>query len=287
MKFSAIVVSLFAVIVHCTRAAELSPPAPSKHFTDFAGVTEPTTSEQLNKLLERFENDTSNQIVVVVFPKNQSELSIEQFGRNIFEDWHIGQGSMGKGVLVAVFIQDRTMRVEVGRGLAKLISDDFAKRIIDEEFRPRFKTNDYDAGLSVGVKALMQAARGDYREKYRQKVVAYLATREGKALQEKILKTAKEAADIATKAKSPVDTKKEELATVIRAMQDRATSSDERRALAQRANAITTVELPNAERAYVEPQKLRDVRAKLKTLMAEFTEACGVEYQEAMELAKP
>lgn len=139
------------------------PPAPPKYFNDFAGVTRPDTQSRLNQALEQFEKDTSSQIVVAVFPKMESDSSVEDYVNRMFKAWKIGQAQKNNGVLLAVFIQDRKMRIEVGYGLEGAIPDAIAKRIIDNELKPRFRNNDFDGGLSAAANALMLAARGEYK----------------------------------------------------------------------------------------------------------------------------
>ena len=143
--------------------AEVVPPAPSKYFNDFANVTKPGTADRLNAELEQFEKDTSSQIVVAVFAKMQSDSSIEDYVNLVYRAWKIGDRQKNNGALLAVFVQDRKMRIEVGYGLEGAIPDAIAKRIIDNEITPRFRSGDFDGGLNAGVEALMQAARGEYK----------------------------------------------------------------------------------------------------------------------------
>lgn len=151
------------LISFSARAAEVIPPAPARYFNDFANVTKPGTADRLNQSLEQFEKDTSSQIVVAVFPKMQSDSSVEDYVNRVFRAWKIGQKQKNNGVLLAVFVQDRKMRIEVGYGLEGAIPDVIGKRIIDQEIAPRFKNGDFDGGLDAGVNALMQAARGEYK----------------------------------------------------------------------------------------------------------------------------
>lgn len=144
-------------------AGEVMPPAPPRYFNDFAGATKPGTSERLNNSLEQFEKDTSSQIVVAVFPKMQTDSSIEDYVNRMFRAWKIGQQKNNNGVLFAVFTQDRKMRIEVGYGLEGAIPDAIARRIIDNEVAPRFRNQDFDGGLTAGVNSLMRAARGEYK----------------------------------------------------------------------------------------------------------------------------
>lgn len=144
-------------------AAERIPPVPSRHFNDYANVVAPAAEEQLNRTLEQFERDTSIQFVVVVFPKMESNSSIEDYMNRMFRAWKIGQAGTNNGVLLAAFIQDRQMRIEVGYGLEGAIPDAVAKRIVAEQIAPQFRNGDYTAGLTAGVNAVIQASRGEYK----------------------------------------------------------------------------------------------------------------------------
>ena len=163
VQFLAFLVSAFLVLALPGRGAEVMPPAPVRHFNDFAGVTKPGTAERLDGALEQFEKDSSSQIVVAVFPKMQSDSSIEDYVNRLYRAWKIGDKQKNNGILLAVFIQDRKMRIEVGYGLEGAVPDAIARRIIDQEITPRFRNGDFDGGLDGGTMALMQAARGEYR----------------------------------------------------------------------------------------------------------------------------
>lgn len=144
-------------------AAEAIPPRPAQYFNDYAGVVAPANVQSLNETLAQFERDTSSQVVVAVFPKMQSNSSLEDYAHRIFQSWQIGQKNKNNGVLLLVFTQDRRMRIEVGYGLEGALPDALAKRIIEEQIAPHFRQGDYNGGLSAGVNAILQATRGEYK----------------------------------------------------------------------------------------------------------------------------
>ena len=154
---------LFALCAATTWAAEVMPPAPKDHFNDFAHVVSSQTAQTLNRVLEDFEKQTSSQVVVAVFPTMQSPSSIEDYVHRIFVHWQIGQKEKNNGVLLAVFVREHRMRIEVGYGLEGALPDALAKRIIDEEITPHLRRGNFDAGLQAGVTAILQAIRGEYK----------------------------------------------------------------------------------------------------------------------------
>jgi uncharacterized protein len=144
-------------------AAEVIPPKPAAYFNDYAGVVSTSTAHRLNQTLEDFEKSTSSQVVVAVFRKMQSDSSVEDYTRRVAEAWRVGQKQSNNGAVLFVFVQDHRMRIEVGYGLEGALPDALAKRIIEDEIAPRFKSGDYDGGLSAGVTAILQATRGEYK----------------------------------------------------------------------------------------------------------------------------
>lgn len=146
-----------------TIAAETIPPAPAQYFNDYAGVVSAGTTAQLNERLKQFERDSSCQIVVAIYPKMQSDSSIEDYSVRTAQAWKVGQQDKRNGAVLFVFIQDRKMFLQVGYGLEGALPDAICKRIIDEEITPAFKAGNFDAGLTAGVNAILAAAKGEYR----------------------------------------------------------------------------------------------------------------------------
>jgi uncharacterized protein len=146
-----------------TFAAEVIPPSPTKHFNDYAGITSRTTAERLDRQLEDFERETSNQILVAVYPKMESESSIDDYVVRVFRSWKVGQKDKNNGAVLFVFTNDRKMFIMTGYGLEGALPDVTCKRIVADEITPRFKSGDYNGGLSAGVAAMIAATKGEYK----------------------------------------------------------------------------------------------------------------------------
>lgn len=153
----------FLTFVHVASAVEVLPPAPDRYFNDYAHVISPQVAGELNAQLEAFEKSTSNQIVVAIFPKMQTDSSIEDYAQRIFESWKPGQKKLDNGAILFVFTQDRKMRIHTGYGLEGALPDITCKRIIEDEIAPRFKAGDFNGGLTAGVNAMIAATRGEYK----------------------------------------------------------------------------------------------------------------------------
>ncbi len=139
------------------------PPAPTHYVVDEAGVLDRSTFESLDRQLEKFEQESSNQIVVAIYPKMLSESSIEDYTVRVAQTWGVGQKSHNNGVVLFVFTQDRKMYIQVGYGLEGALPDLLSNQIIRNEITPFFKQGNYSAGISAGVNAILLATKGEYK----------------------------------------------------------------------------------------------------------------------------
>lgn len=153
------------ILFFCLRAFadEVIPPAPQQYFNDYANVVSPGTASQLNTTLEDFERQSSDQILVAIFPKMQSDSSIEDYTIRVFRAWQVGQKDKNNGAVLFIFVQDHRMFLQVGYGLEGVLPDALGKRIIDEQISPRFHSGDFDGGCTAGVQAILAAVKGEYK----------------------------------------------------------------------------------------------------------------------------
>ncbi len=139
------------------------PPKPEKYVTDRVGILGSERVGALSSKLEQLDHETSNQILVWVDRRIPENFTLEDFALRAFNKWGVGQAQINNGAVLFVFVDDRKLRIEVGAGLQGSLPDATAKRIIDEEIVPRFRSNDYAAGVEAGVTAMIAATKGEYR----------------------------------------------------------------------------------------------------------------------------
>lgn len=140
--------------------AEIAVPPFSHRVTDLTATLSAEQSAALENKLAAFEAKKGSQIAVLILPTTQSE-DIAAFGIRVAESWKIGRKTINDGVILIVAKNDRTMRIEVGRGLEGAIPDAIAKRILAETIKPYFKTNDYAGGINAGVNQLISLIEGE------------------------------------------------------------------------------------------------------------------------------
>ena len=159
MKF--VLVFLLWLLIS-SQALALEMPALRGHVNDYAAMLSPARAAALEQQLRDFERSDSTQIVVLTVPTLGGE-NIEEFSIKVAESWKIGQKGVDNGVILLVAKAERKVRIEVGRGLEGKLTDLVSGRIIRAEIAPKFKAGDFDGGISAGVNALIQVAKGEYK----------------------------------------------------------------------------------------------------------------------------
>jgi uncharacterized protein len=125
-------------------------PKPAGRINDLASVFDAGTESELDRRLDRLEQQTSHEVAVVTVP-SLGGTTVEDYAERLFKEWGIGQAKQDNGVLVLVAPNEREMRIEVGYGLEGILPDGLAGEIIRDNFIPRFRNDDYNGGIRDGV----------------------------------------------------------------------------------------------------------------------------------------
>jgi uncharacterized protein len=149
--------------IHSQAAAEVIPPKPATYFNDYAGVVSKEAANRFNEQLAQFERDTSNQVLVAVFPKMQSDSDVADYTQRVAQTWGVGQKDRRNGIVLFVFTLDRKMFIQVGYGLEGALPDLTAFDITEYRIKPHFRNNDYEGGLGEGIDSIFKAIRGEYK----------------------------------------------------------------------------------------------------------------------------
>ena len=149
------------LVLSAAAGAQSPPPPPPRYFNDGAGLVSPADAERLNAKLERFDRETSSQVLVVTYPELPS-ASLEDFTVRAAQAWRVGREKLDNGVVLFVFVKERKARFEVGYGLEGALPDALARRILDERLAPSFAAGRYAEGLEAAIDGVLAATRGEY-----------------------------------------------------------------------------------------------------------------------------
>ena len=127
---------------------------------DMPGALRPDTEARINQAISAIEKSHGIEMAVVVV-ESLDGLPVDDYAVRLFELWGIGKKGRDNGLLFLWSRGDRRMRVEVGYGLEGVLPDGKVGAILDAYVVPKFKANEFDAGMIDGVDALLAAARSE------------------------------------------------------------------------------------------------------------------------------
>ncbi len=152
---------LFLLQCSAAFAQDVQPvPALSARVIDQTGTLDSAQQAALSARLELIEQQAGSQVVVLMV-RSTSPEDIAAYSQRVADSWKIGRRGIGDGLLIVVAKDDRQLRIEVAKTLEGAIPDLAAKRIIEAQITPAFRTGDYAGGLSAGVDQLAALIRGE------------------------------------------------------------------------------------------------------------------------------
>ena len=161
-RLAAVLLGAVASLAPAVSAEDKLPPPPARYFNDYAGLVSAADAARLDAKLKAFDEQTSNQVVVAVFPELPSP-SLEDFTIRTAQSWRAGRAKLDNGVVLFVFVKDRKSRIEVGYGLEGALPDITASRILQDDLAPRFRTSDFAGGLEAAIDSIIAATKGEYK----------------------------------------------------------------------------------------------------------------------------
>ena len=133
----------------------------------------PQDADRLERKLEDFANQTSNQIVIVIVDDLKG-LEPYDFAVRLHHNWGVGQAKQDNGIVIVVKPTggkgQRKSVISVGYGLEGAIPDLTTKQILDNELNANFAKGNVFEGLDKTTDVLMSLAKGEYNsDQYGQK----------------------------------------------------------------------------------------------------------------------
>ena len=138
-------------------------PALTGRVVDQAGVLSATTRADLETKLAALEQKSGIQLEVATVSTLGGQ-EIEPYANDLFRFWKLGEAKKDNGVLFLIAPNEHRVRIEVGYGLEGTLTDAISKLIIINAVTPRFKTGDFNGGVSRGVDDIITTLTTDSSE---------------------------------------------------------------------------------------------------------------------------
>jgi uncharacterized protein len=152
-----------ALLCGIVAAFTLNLPALSGRVVDQANIIAADTRNALTSKLAELEAKSGIQLVVATVGSLDGQ-EIEPYANQLFRSWKLGEKTKNNGVLLLVAPNQRKVRIEVGYGMERTLTDALSKVIITNAITPRFKAGDFGGGIARGVDDIITVLTTDASE---------------------------------------------------------------------------------------------------------------------------
>lgn len=158
---------LICLTVSPTFAAndDCFPAKSNRLVTDYVGTLTPDQQLTLEQKLVNFTNTSSTQIAIVIV-SDLCGYDKADFTYTLAEKWGVGQKGKNNGILIMVKPTggqgERETFIATGYGLEGAIPDATARRIVEQEMIPHFKSNDIYGGLVAASDVIIKLTEGEF-----------------------------------------------------------------------------------------------------------------------------
>jgi len=162
MRSPSLCTAALALLLSAAALAKVSaqiPPPPPRFVYDGAHVLSAQQRSDLEDRVLQIDRETGVQIAVATFSSLDGDTP-EDATMRIAEAWKPGHQGKDDGIVLAAYMAERKIRVEVGYGLEDKVPDAVASRIVRDQIAPYFRQGDVAGGLMAGVDALSASATG-------------------------------------------------------------------------------------------------------------------------------
>ena len=129
-------------------------PPLTRAVNDHANLLSSGQREELEKYLREVDKTSKVQVALLIIPSLEGE-ALEDYSIRVVETWKLGDEDSDTGALLLIAKEDKKIRIEVGYGLEKDLTDALSSKIITNIITPAFKKNDYYNGIKDGLKAIV------------------------------------------------------------------------------------------------------------------------------------
>jgi uncharacterized protein len=157
-----ILLSVLLILLSFTGFAQDLPSKPTTLVNDYTNTLSSVQKQQLEQKLVAFDDSSSTQIAIAIV-KTVGDYDINDYALKLGRSWGVGGSGKNNGIMIVVALGDRKVSIQTGYGVEGVLPDIYAKRIIENDFKPNFKSGNYYQGLEDGTTSIIKYTRGEYK----------------------------------------------------------------------------------------------------------------------------
>jgi uncharacterized protein len=156
----AIILITSAMVTYGQRKEIISPLKLEFRILDQANLLTAKQKHSIFLLIQDLEKQVGSQLAILTVQSLNGQ-TIQLFSMNEANKMGLGRKAFKDGILIVYAINEGQVRIEVGKGLNQIITDDIATIINESILAPQFRAQNYAGGFYNAVKAIKERIEAD------------------------------------------------------------------------------------------------------------------------------
>jgi uncharacterized protein len=145
---------IIIVLIGSCRTKEVQnkvrPTVTTDRVLDRANLLSQPAEDSIFSVIQDLENNVGPQIAVLTIESLNGE-GIKEFSLRTANEMNLGRKFVRDGLLLTFALEEGLIRIEVGKGLDKILTDALTLTISREDIVPAFRRGKYGEGIYKGV----------------------------------------------------------------------------------------------------------------------------------------
>ena len=137
---------MIGLFICCSGRLDTLNPTIDQRVLDYANILTTTEEDSLFNLINEIRVSIGPHLGIVIIDSLNGK-TIEQFAFDTFEKIRLGRMAYKDGILIAISMKEKLIRVDTGEGIVAIVNDDEAEFINTKIISPKFKEENYFDGL--------------------------------------------------------------------------------------------------------------------------------------------
>lgn len=142
-------------------------------YTGMMNDVQPSVEDHLKSIRDRYKIE----ILIVLIPSLEEKYSLSGAAVDLFSNWEIGKRMDGRGLLMLLVDDTKSVKLEVALSLEDVFTDFFTGHIEDVQLQPNFAADRLDIGMIAMLEEIEARSQLKYQGRFSRASVAKLDDR--------------------------------------------------------------------------------------------------------------
>lgn len=128
-------------------------PELNSNLVDQINLLSPKNQEEIQNQIKSVQRLLGIRLQVIIF-KNINELTMDELTSITYNKLQLSKSEKGKTILLLISMHLREIKIEIGKELNKLFTQEMAQNIINQDIVPKFKNKEYFKAINSALNKL-------------------------------------------------------------------------------------------------------------------------------------